>query len=122
METVNILLPQLDPIPRVVGGSPKTLEEALVNFLPPSGVIKLVREVANETNEPHHHPSPETLFILDGSLTFTWGESGTGTCHPGDRLLLPPNVLHSSTAGPEGCFYIITDKYLVADLPRAHGS
>jgi quercetin dioxygenase-like cupin family protein len=118
MDSSNDNQAQFDPTPRVVHGSTKTLDEALSVFLPPSGVIKLVREVPDESNDPHRHPNPETLFILEGSLTFTWGESASGTCNPGDRLLLPPNILHSSTAGPEGCYYIITDKYVVSDLAQ----
>ncbi len=115
MQITNDRPTQYDPTPRVIEGSPKSLDEALGVFLPPSGVIKLVREVAGETTDVHQHPTPETLFILEGTLTFTWGESESGTCHAGDRLLLPPNVVHSSTAGPQGCYYIISDKYVVED-------
>ncbi len=108
--------------PRVIRGTgtPPTLAEALPAFLPPSGVIKLVREVPDESNDPHRHPNPETLFILEGTLTFTWGEGASGTCHAGDRLLLPPNVLHSSTAGPQGCYYIISERFI--DPAAATGS
>jgi len=58
---------------------------------------------------PHTHPETKLLAFLDGAMTVTVrGE--TFRCSPGGKLLIPGNVEHSATAGPEGCVYFWSEK------------
>jgi quercetin dioxygenase-like cupin family protein len=50
----------------------------------------------------HHHVEQQIAIILSGELTFTVG-SETRTLRAGDCVVIPPNVEHGGSAGPEGC-------------------
>lgn len=91
---------------KVVPGTARTMEEAVLELLPPTGSVEVQRDTPFREHPIHTHPTDETLLILDGSISFTVGED-TGHCGPGDRLLLPEETPHGSIAGPEGCLYVI---------------
>ena len=51
----------------------------------------------------HRHPYHKTLYCLSGSIAFELSELGEMVdLKPGDRLDLPPQVLHAANVGPEG--------------------
>ncbi|HEX6289366.1 MAG TPA: cupin domain-containing protein [Herpetosiphonaceae bacterium] len=91
---------------QIVRGSSLSLEEAVMELLPPTGSVEVQRDTPGREHPTHTHPTDETLLIIKGQITFTVGDRSE-QCGPGDRLLLPKGTLHSSVAGPEGCLYII---------------
>ncbi len=51
----------------------------------------------------HTHADHKVLYCLRGSITLTLPDTGQQiTLNPGDRLDLPPGVLHAATVGPRG--------------------
>lgn len=63
-------------------------------------------EDAPNTEYPEHsHKGRVTLFIVDGSVTFS-GAINT-TLSKGQRFDVPPNVMHSAIVGVNGCKYIV---------------
>jgi len=51
----------------------------------------------------HTHPYQKVLYVVRGSITFTFIGSGHQvTLFPGDRLNLPPGIAHEAEVGPEG--------------------
>ena len=52
---------------------------------------------------PHAHPYHKVIYVVTGSIRFGLPETGQQiTLEAGDRLELPPNVLHNATVGPAG--------------------
>ena len=92
--------------PRIVRGEAVPMERAVLELLPETGSVEVQRDTPARTHELHTHPTPETLLVVDGSITFRW-DGIEAECRPGDRLLLPPETVHGSTAGPDGCLYVI---------------
>ena len=55
----------------------------------------------------HSHPYEKVLYCVEGSITFVLEQEGRSVeLHPGDRLQLPPNTVHSALVGPAGCVCI----------------
>lgn len=55
------------------------------------------------TYAPHRHAYHKVLYVVRGSIRFELPEHGESVdLHPGDRLDLPANVVHSALVGPEG--------------------
>jgi quercetin dioxygenase-like cupin family protein len=53
--------------------------------------------------EAHSHPYHKVLYCLSGSIVFEMPELGQSVeLGPGDRLDLPPRVLHSAKVGADG--------------------
>jgi quercetin dioxygenase-like cupin family protein len=50
---------------------------------------------------PHDHPYHKVLYVLFGSITFGVGGQ-TLTLGPGDRLDLPPGIVHTAEVGEAG--------------------
>jgi quercetin dioxygenase-like cupin family protein len=51
----------------------------------------------------HAHAYYKVLYIVTGSITFGLpGEGRAITLRAGDRLELPPGVVHEAVVGPEG--------------------
>ena len=92
--------------PRIVRGEPVDMQPAVLELLPETGSVEVQRDTPARTHELHTHPTPETLLVIDGSITFRWDGAET-ECRSGDRLLLPAEAVHGSTAGPDGCLYVI---------------
>jgi len=76
---------------RAVAGSEATL--AAIELEPDTAVPE------------HHHVNEQTGMLVRGSLTFRIGEE-TQQLRPGSTWVIPADVPHSVTAGPEGAFLI----------------
>jgi quercetin dioxygenase-like cupin family protein len=51
----------------------------------------------------HRHPYHKVLICLSGSIVFDLPELGRAfELRPGDRLDLPPDLLHAAVVGPDG--------------------
>jgi quercetin dioxygenase-like cupin family protein len=50
----------------------------------------------------HHHVEQQIAIVLSGTLTFTVGGE-TRVMTAGECVVIPPDVPHGGTAGPEGC-------------------
>ncbi len=52
---------------------------------------------------PHSHTYHKVIYVVAGSIRFGLPETGQQiTLEAGDRLELPPNVVHNAVVGPEG--------------------
>jgi quercetin dioxygenase-like cupin family protein len=57
---------------------------------------------------PHAHIYPELLWLLTGSITvILTAERRLLVLGPGDRLEMPPGMLHALLVGPDGADYLI---------------
>lgn len=86
------------------------LAERLAAFVPQQGSFEYQHDGAGKTHNWHRHSLNETLFVLQGSFEVFWSDGGTvhrRECAPGTRIALPAETVHGSTAGPDGCTYII---------------
>lgn len=51
----------------------------------------------------HSHSYHKVIYVVSGSIIFGLPHTGQSvTLHPGDRLDLPPGVVHDAVVGPEG--------------------
>lgn len=51
----------------------------------------------------HTHAYHKVIYVVSGSITFGLpGEGQQLALHAGDRLELPPGVVHDAIVGPEG--------------------
>lgn len=91
---------------QIVRGEAISLERAIQQLLPEVGSIKVRRDPAGFEHPTHEHDSDEILLIVKGTISFQ-AHGATGTCTPGDQLILPRKTKHSSVAGENGCIYII---------------
>lgn len=61
------------------------------------------------TYEPHHHAHDESIWVVDGEITF--GADGRELrLGPGDRLMLPRGTVHTACAGTTGASYLIGER------------
>jgi quercetin dioxygenase-like cupin family protein len=61
------------------------------------------------TYAPHAHDHDESLWVIEGTITF--GIGGTDyRLDAGDRLMLPAGTTHSARVGPAGATYLIGQK------------
>ncbi|MFT5849915.1 MAG: quercetin dioxygenase-like cupin family protein [Patiriisocius sp.] len=67
-----------------------------------------VQDKPGATTPPRSHADNVSVYITDGSLTFTI--NGVDTVVPAnERFDIPPNTEHSVTAGPQGAIYVVGD-------------
>ncbi|HEY0166909.1 MAG TPA: hypothetical protein VGB75_07700 [Jatrophihabitans sp.] len=86
------------------------LAERISQFLPQQGSFEYQHDQPGKTHNWHRHSLNETLFVVDGSMEIFWLDSGAvrrQTCPPRTKIVLPADTVHGSTAGPDGCSYII---------------
>ncbi|MBE3002358.1 hypothetical protein IDM40_27205 [Nocardiopsis sp. HNM0947] len=79
-------------------------------MLPEQGSFEVQQDGPGKTHGWHRHSIHETLAILSGTVELFWRQDGTthtAECGPGSRISLPAHTEHGSTAGPEGCVYVI---------------
>ena len=64
------------------------------------------RDEAGAYYQPHSHGHDESLWVLDGEMTFSAAgrEFRLGA---GDRLMLPRGTIHTARAGTDGVTYLI---------------
>lgn len=56
-----------------------------------------------DTYAAHTHSYHKVIYVAQGSITFGLPERDEQiTLHAGDRLDLPPGVLHDAVVGPDG--------------------
>jgi mannose-6-phosphate isomerase-like protein (cupin superfamily) len=58
---------------------------------------------------PHTHLETKLLAFLNGTIR-VYVQGKTYDCAPGDKLLIPGNVEHAATVGPQGCVYFWSEK------------
>ena len=64
------------------------------------------RDAAGMLYQPHSHDHDESLWVIDGEITFGIGgrDYHLGA---GDRLMLPAGTVHTARVGQLGCTYFI---------------
>jgi quercetin dioxygenase-like cupin family protein len=72
---------------------PVTTDSVMTNFV--------VFEPGSPT-PMHHHVEQQIAIVLAGELRFTVGDDSR-VMRAGDCVVIPPNVSHGGSAGPEGC-------------------
>ncbi len=63
-------------------------------------------DVPGATYEPHSHAHDESLWVIDGEITFRIGDRDY-RLGPGDRLMLPAGTIHTAHVGNSGATYWI---------------
>ncbi|MGH7899325.1 MAG: cupin domain-containing protein [Candidatus Binatia bacterium] len=67
------------------------------------------RDDAGADYQPHAHDHDESLWVIQGAITF--GIAGkTYSLGPGDRLMLPHGTVHTAHTGAAPCLYLIGQK------------
>ncbi|MGH7785516.1 MAG: cupin domain-containing protein [Candidatus Binatia bacterium] len=66
-------------------------------------------DAAGADYQPHSHDHDESLWVLDGEITFGAGGQ-TLRLAAGDRLMLPRGTVHTAQAGAAGATYLIGQK------------
>ena len=67
------------------------------------------RDEAGAVYTAHSHDHDESLWVVDGEITFGAG-GGELRLGPGDRLMLPRGTVHTAKAGPRGATYLIGER------------
>jgi len=67
------------------------------------------RDAPDAAYSPHSHDHDESLWIVEGGITFGIGRQ-LYRLEAGDRLMLPRNTVHTATAGSAGATYLIGEK------------
>jgi quercetin dioxygenase-like cupin family protein len=61
-------------------------------------------EIAPNSSIPiHEHESEQLTMVQNGRITLHFAEQADVTLGPNDMTLIPSNVPHSASSGPEGC-------------------
>lgn len=66
-------------------------------------------DAAGATYEAHHHDHDESIWCIEGEISFGAG-GGELRLGPGDRLMLPKGTVHTALAGPAGATYLIGER------------
>ena len=67
------------------------------------------RDPPGSDYQPHSHDHSESLWIIDGQMTF--GAAGRQFhLHAGDRLMWPKGTVHTAHAGADGAAYLIGER------------
>jgi quercetin dioxygenase-like cupin family protein len=99
---------RLEVIPWNAG--PPPIEDALRERLMEEGfdVFRWRDEVGTDY-QPHSHDHDESLWVVEGEMTF--GAGGREFhLHAGDRLMLPKGTIHTARAGARGVTYLIGER------------
>jgi quercetin dioxygenase-like cupin family protein len=67
------------------------------------------RDAPGATYSAHSHDHDESLWVVDGEITFG-AEGEELRLAPGDRLMLPRGTVHTARAGPRGATYLIGER------------
>ena len=59
----------------------------------------------NAATPQHNHPQEQFMIVIEGELSFILG-SEARTMKANDAVLIPTNVTHGVTAGPNGCVIV----------------
>ncbi|HVO26336.1 MAG TPA: cupin domain-containing protein [Candidatus Margulisiibacteriota bacterium] len=67
------------------------------------------RDEAGTDYQPHSHDHDESLWVIEGAMTF--GAAGREFhLRAGDRLMLPKGTIHTAHAGASGVTYLIGER------------
>ncbi len=58
---------------------------------------------------PHAHPETKLLVFLEGSMEVRVADQ-LFHCEAGDKLIIPGNMTHEATVGPQGCTFFWSEK------------
>jgi quercetin dioxygenase-like cupin family protein len=86
------------------------LAERISQFLPQQGSFEYQHDQPGKTHNWHRHSLNEVLFVLEGSMEIFWLDNRVvqrHSCPPRTKIVLPAGTVHGSTAGQDGCSYII---------------
>jgi len=99
---------RLELIPWSDAGQPA--EEALRQRLWDEGFdVFRWRDEAGTDYQPHSHDHDESLWVIDGEMSF--GAGGRDfRLRAGDRLMLPKGTVHTAHAGATGVTYLIGER------------
>jgi len=91
-------------------GNYQPREDALRRILEAEGFgVLRWRDEPGANYAPHSHDHDESLWVIEGEMTF--GAGGRDfRLGPGDRLMLPQDTVHTARAGPAGATYLIGEK------------
>lgn len=64
------------------------------------------RDDAGADYQPHAHDHDESLWVIQGEITFGVGDERFAL-RAGDRLMLPKGTVHTAYTGATGCLYFI---------------
>jgi len=67
------------------------------------------RDAPGASYAPHSHDHDESLWVVEGEITFGAGGDDI-RLGPGDRLMLPHDTVHTAKAGPRGATYLIGER------------
>jgi len=67
------------------------------------------RDEAGTDYQPHSHDHDESLWVVEGEMTFAAG-GHEFHLRPGDRLMLPKGTIHTAHAGASGATYLIGER------------
>ena len=99
---------KLERIPWSQAGAP--LEQTLRETLEEEGFeVVTWRDRCNWSYDPHRHEHDESLWVLHGSIVLRC-EGQDFPLGPGDRLMLPKDMVHAADVGREGAVYLIGQK------------
>lgn len=74
------------------------------------GVVRWKSEAATGYG-PHAHIYPETMWVIEGSVTVALPADGRLIeLLAGDRIVIPQGVLHAAIAGAEGAIYLLATR------------
>lgn len=74
------------------------------------GVVRWLAE-SSTGYPPHAHIYPETIWVIEGSLTVVLPADGRLIeLLPGDRIEIPQGMLHGIMAGADGAVYFLATK------------
>ena len=91
-------------------GSGDSSEAALRRRLEAEGFgVFCWRDGPGATYTAHAHDHDESLWVVDGEITFG-ADGGELRLGPGDRLMLPRGTVHTAKAGPRGATYLIGER------------
>ena len=82
------------------------LKPLIEKLLPDQGCIEVQRDVPFKEHSWHHHPTDETIVVLEGKLRFYW-DAGEKIGGAGTVISIPCGMHHGSVAQEEGATYLI---------------
>lgn len=99
------------PNPLIKNEGPLSLEESLSKYAPSQGGIEYQNDLPGHVHTWHQHSVHETLIILSGEMSLEWADDNKTiqqeNLFPGCVIELPAGTPHQSTAGSNGCVYLI---------------
>ena len=85
-------------------------EQALRHTLEEEGFdVVTWRDRCNWSYDPHSHEHDESLWVLRGRIVLRV-EGEDIALGPGDRVMLPKEIVHTADVGPDGAVYLIGQK------------